>query len=290
MKKNRSSRIKNMKTCVSSYSFSKYMKETGCDLIAVATKAKELGFDAIEFTELPGDDKIALAKKLRAHCDEIGLPIAAHSLGADFINHDTEAEIKRVCEAIDVAAILGAGSVRHDVCYALKADHLYSYREAIKEMAPAIRRITEYGASKGIRTTTENHGYIFQDPERVEALILAVGHENYGWLCDIGNFLCADCDVVRAVSTAAPYTYHVHVKDFLMKSGAFDKPEGFFDTRGGNYLRGTILGHGEVPVATAIKALKRAGYDGYVSLEFEGMEENIPALEAGLSFLKKVIA
>jgi sugar phosphate isomerase/epimerase len=75
-----------------------------------------------------------------------------------------------------------------------------------------------------------------------------------------------------------------------MKSGAFDKPEGFFDTRGGNYLRGTILGHGEVPVATAIKALKRAGYDGYVSLEFEGMEENIPALEAGLSFLKKVIA
>ena len=31
-----------MKTCVSSYSFSKYMKETGCDLIAVATKAKQI--------------------------------------------------------------------------------------------------------------------------------------------------------------------------------------------------------------------------------------------------------
>ena len=279
-----------MKIAVSSYSYQQKIKTgemTQRDAIRVA---KEMGFDAIEFTELPGDDKIALAKKLRAHCDEIGLPIAAHSLGADFINRDTEAEIKRVCEAIDVAAILGAGSVRHDVCYALKKEHLYSYREAIKEMAPAIRRITEYGASKGIRTTTENHGYIFQDPERVEALILAVGHENYGWLCDIGNFLCADCDVVRAVSTAAPYTYHVHVKDFLMKSGACDKPEGFFDTRGGNYLRGTILGHGEVPVATAIKALKRAGYDGYVSLEFEGMEENIPALEAGLAFLKKVIA
>ena len=48
-----------MKTCVSSYSFLKYMKETGCDLFAVADKAKELGFDAIEFTELPGDDKRA---------------------------------------------------------------------------------------------------------------------------------------------------------------------------------------------------------------------------------------
>ena len=279
-----------MKTCVSSYSFSQYMKNTGADLFAVADKAKELGFDAIEFTELPGDDKIALAKKLRAHCDAIGLPIAAHSLGADFINRDLEAEIKHVCEAVDVAAALGAKVIRHDVCYALKNEHLYSYRDAIKDMAPTIRRITEYAETKGVRTTTENHGYIFQDPERVEELILAVGHNNYGWLCDVGNFLCADCDVVRAVSTAAPYTYHVHVKDFLVKSGEKDKPEGFFDTRGGNYLRGTVLGHGEVPVATAIKALKRAGYDGYVSLEFEGMEENIPALQAGIAYLKKIIA
>lgn len=279
-----------MKTCVSSYSFSQYMKNTGADLFAVADKAKELGFDAIEFTELPGDDKIGLAKKLREHCDTIGLPIAAHSLGADFINRDLEAEIKHVCEAVDVAAELGAKVIRHDVCYALKNEHLYSYRDAIKEMAPAIRRITEYAEKKGVRTTTENHGYIFQDPERVEELILAVGHNNYGWLCDIGNFLCADCDVVRAVSIAAPYAYHVHVKDFLMKSGEKDKPEGFFDTRGGNYLRGTVLGHGEVPVATAIKALKRAGYDGYVSLEFEGMEENIPALQVGIAYLKKIIA
>lgn len=278
-----------MKTCVSSYSFSKYMKDTGADLFAVADKAKALGFDAIEFTELPGEDKLALANKLKAHCDAIGLPIAAHSLGADFINRDTEEEIARVCAAVDVAAALGASVLRHDVCYALRPTHLYSYREAIGDMAPAIRRITEYAAKKGVRTATENHGYIFQDPERVEALILAVGHENYGWLCDIGNFLCADCDIVRAVSCAAPYTFHVHVKDFLVKSGERAKPEGFFETRGGNYLRGTVLGHGEVPIVTAIGALKRAGYDGYVSLEFEGMEENIPALEAGLSFLKRVI-
>ncbi len=279
-----------MKTCVSSYSFSKFMKQNGCDLFAVADKAKDMGFEGIEFIELDGEDKLALARALRAHCEEIGLPIVAYALGADFINRDREAEIRRLCDAVDVAAELGATVLRHDVCYALRKDHLYSYRDAIREMAPAIRRITEYAEKKGIRTTTENHGYIFQDPERVEELILAVGHKNYGWLCDIGNFLCADCDVVRAVSTAAPYTFHVHVKDFLVKSGAFDKPYGFFETRGGNYLRGTALGHGEVPIASAIKALKRAGYDGFVSLEFEGMEENIPALEAGITFLKKVIS
>ncbi len=279
-----------MKTCVSSYSFSKFMKQTGCDLFTVADKAKELGFEGIEFIELDGEDKLALAKALRAHCEKIGLPIVAYTLGADFINRDKEAEIERLCAAVDIAAALGASVLRHDVCYSLPKEHLYSYRDAIREMAPAIRRITEYAETKGIRTTTENHGYIFQDPERVEELILAVGHKNYGWLCDIGNFLCADCDIVRAVSTAAPYAFHVHVKDFLVKSGANDKPQGFFESRGGNYLRGTVLGHGEVPVATAINALKRAGYDGFVSLEFEGMEENIPALEAGFSFLQKVIS
>jgi NADP-dependent 3-hydroxy acid dehydrogenase YdfG len=157
------------------------------------------------------------------------------------------------------------------------------YHEANKMEQPV-----EYAAAKGVRTTTENHGYIFQDPERVEELILAVGHENYGWLCDIGNFLCADCDIVRAVSCAAPYTYHVHVKDFLVKSGLFDKPEGFFETRGGNYLRGTVVGHGVVPVDACMAILKDAGYAGTLSLEFEGMEQNIPAIQAGYAYLRAV--
>ena len=40
---------------------------------------------------------------------------------------------------------------------------------------------------------------------------------NYGWLVDMGNFLCADDLPVHAVPIAAPYAFHVHVKDFLYK-------------------------------------------------------------------------
>jgi sugar phosphate isomerase/epimerase len=77
------------------------------------------------------------------------------------------------------------------------------------------------------------------------------------------------------------------VKDFLIKSGERAKPEGFFETRGGNYLRGTVLGHGEVPIETALKALKRAGYDGYVSLEFEGVEDNLRGIALGYENIKR---
>jgi sugar phosphate isomerase/epimerase len=37
-------------------------------------------------------------------------------------------------------------------------------------------------------------------------------------------------------------------------------------------------------------ALKRAGYDGYVAIEFEGMEDCLLALEAGCENLKRYIA
>ena len=284
-----------MKIGVSSYSFAKYMKSTGCDYVKICDIAKEMGFDAIEFTDL--DPAIMgvttveeCAKLIREHCDSIGLPIVSYTVGADFIGRDAEAEVERLCRCVDVAVILGAPTMRHDVCYALPKRHLYDWRAAVADMTPYIRRVTEYAKTRGVKTCTENHGFIFQSPERVEALIQSVASENYGWLCDVGNFMCADEDVIRAVSIAAPYAFHAHVKDFLLKTRAEGGcPKGFFETRGGNFLRGTIVGHGVVPVANAVRILEKAGYDGYLSIEFEGAEENIFALEAGLDYLKKIV-
>lgn len=278
-----------MKIGVSSYSFKKYVSATGASLFDLCDRAKEIGFDGIEFTDLKADDPVALAAKLREHCEKIGLEITAYTIGANFLCEDREAEVARLCREVDVCAALGATLMRHDVCYSLPKQHLYSWRDAAEEMAPLIRRVTEYAAAKGIRTCTENHGYIFQDPARVEELIRTVDRENYGWLCDMGNFLCADVEPAKAVTVAAPYTIHAHAKDFLWKSGDGECPEGFFKTNERNYLRGTIIGHGVVPVKRCISILKNAGYDGYLSLEFEGMEENLTAIRAGYAALRRAI-
>ena len=282
-----------MKFGVTTYSYSKILKQE-CDYIKICDITKEMGFDGIEFVPLqnfdPNIDPIKAAREIREHCEKIGLEIASYTVGVDLAGEKGEAELEKLLGYIDVAAELGAPTLRHDVCYSLPKKHLSNYRDAIKVLVPRIRKATEYARSKGIRTCTENHGYIFQAPERVEELILAVGSDNYGWLCDIGNFLCVDADPKHAVSIAAPYAFHVHAKDFLYKSGATGIcPPGFFTNACGNYLRGTVIGHGVVPVRECVAILKRAGYDGWLSVEFEGMEENIPALVAGIDFLKKIV-
>ncbi|MBQ7337222.1 MAG: sugar phosphate isomerase/epimerase [Clostridia bacterium] len=276
-----------MKIGVSSYSFNKYRRESGCSYADICRIAKEIGFDAIEFIGLDAKDPIAEAKNIRAVCAELGLEISAYTIGADLMKDDFDATRAQLHRDLAIAKALGAPLMRHDVCYSLPEGK--SWQDAVAVMAPRIREITEYAESMGIRTCSENHGYIFQDSERVKALIDAVDHPNYRWLVDLGNFLCADEDPLSAVKVAAPYAIHVHAKDFLYKlRGDCVPPTGFFGTRGGNYLRGTIVGHGVVPVDACMAILKAQGYSGTLSLEFEGMEDNLPALKAGYAYLRAV--
>lgn len=276
-----------MKIGVSSYSFSKYMNQTKADYFTICDLAKKMGYDVIEFIDLslevqPAESLTKLAKAIHRHCEEIALPIAAYTVSADFLRPN---EVQTVMEKVDIAETLGAKVLRHDASWSLPEG--MDWRQLIDQIAPDIRRVTEYAAQKGIRTCTENHGYVLQDAERVETLIRTVNHPNYGWLVDMGNFLCADDLPVHAVPIAAPYAFHVHVKDFLYKPADAENPgQGWFPSRNGSYLRGTVAGHGVVPIRRCLEILKKAGYDGVVSYEFEGMEENLPALEAALAFLR----
>lgn len=285
-----------MKVCVSSYSFNGLLVRGEMSQMDTIKKAKELGFDGIEFAGIsPHDSSSAedYAKKLRDEADACGLPIVSYVFGADLINgtggRTPEQEVDNVKRNIDIGEILGVKIIRHDVLYSLGA--YKSFDALLPVLAQRVSEISEYAKSKGIKTSVENHGFICQDPDRCQRLFNAVKSDNFGLLCDMGNFLCVDADPAASVSTVAPYAVFAHAKDFHFKSGKEDAPgEGYMTTRGGNYIKGTIIGHGVVPVKQCLGILKRAGYDGFVSLEFEGMEENISALKIGLANLRRFIA
>jgi sugar phosphate isomerase/epimerase len=282
-----------MKIGISAYSFSKLIKGGGFTLFDAIGRAKEIGYEAIEFIGLeppPGKDLPGFAGELRNACDKAGLSVTCYAVSADFLNGsggDSRAEAERIKGAVDTAGILGAPCLRHDATWGIGGTKYRTYREAIHFIAPAIRDVAEYAARSGIRTMTENHGYLLQDARRMEELVLAVDHPNYGLLVDIGNFMCADEPSLGALPVVMPYAFHVHAKDFLWKNGAEGRPDdSWFPTRGGNYLRGTILGHGVVPLAQCLAFIKGSGYAGNISLEFEGAEEPLDAVRRGFEFLK----
>ncbi len=285
-----------MKLGVSNYSFGKYMRETGCSMEEICDLTKKIGFDCIDFTQdsVKGyDDPVARAKELRAYCDSIDLPIGAYTMGANLTGGEwteqTQKEwIQTLKSHVDIAEAFGVTVMRHDIGFSLPDGK--TWEDSIPHVAPIIREVTLYAKEKGVRTCSENHGMIFQEPERMEAFFKAVNDSNYGWLVDIGNFYCADVDPLYAIDRAIPYVMHVHVKDFLyFKKGEKEiLPEGLFFNRFGNGLRGTILGHGVVPVIEAIRKLRECGYEDEITLEFEGAEDCLPAVEASFKYMKKI--
>ncbi len=272
------------------------MRKNGKNQKDIISLAADMGFEAIEFTDLSAPEGMTeadFACAIREESEKCGIPVVNYTIGADFLNcADIEAEIDRVCKKADIAKILGAGGMRHDATggYRDERKHYTSFDTALPILIKGCKGVTEYAKTIGVETMVENHGQFCQESTRVERLMGGVNDANFGWLVDIGNFLCADDEPAKAVGIAAPFAKHVHVKDFHVKSGSeFDPGRGFFTTRNGTYLRGAILGQGNVPVYQCLKTIKRSGYDGYVSIEFEGIEDNIPALETGLENLKKII-
>lgn len=283
-----------MHIAVSSYSFTKLMNCGKMTQIDCIRKAREMGFDAVELVDViphDGSSKEAYAHRLASELKETGMELSNFTFSADFLHGceaDTQKEIDRVKSMVDLAHVLGARSIRHDAT--VSAGKYRTFELALPVLADACRQVTTYAQQLGIRTMVENHGTFCQDSDRVEALVSAVNHPNFGLLVDMGNFLCVDESPEKAVSRVAPLAFYVHAKDFFFTPAEGANPgEGAFLTRGGNYLRGTIIGHGCVPVRQCLKILKLAGYTGAVAIEFEGMEEPIEAIRIGLANLRRYI-
>lgn len=285
-----------MKFSVSIYSFHKYAKQGKRAIFSAIDFAALLGFDGIDFVDagLEYDEYLTYAREVGEYCRSKGLTPACFCSAADFLNGsngDLDAEIERVCRQVDKAAAYGVGVMRHDVVgFMNNFRGIGSYENLIPRLAKGCLAVTQYAEQKGVRTCTENHGFLSQDSSRVEALIENVKHPNFGMLVDIGNFMCADEDPAVAVGRCAQYAFHAHVKDFYWRAGNLDQPgEGWFKTRAGNYLKGSIVGHGVVPIKQCLDTLKRNSFDGFVGLEFEGMEDPLTGIRVGMDNLKRLI-
>jgi sugar phosphate isomerase/epimerase len=284
-----------MKLAVSSYSLAGWRRNLNKTLEQTIDWIGSAGVEGIEFAGL--DEKAAAnpvkrAKALRRRAEKARLAVPSYCVGAELlVDPAKQAQVvAQLKQHVDVAAALGAPSMRHDVTRGFNKDTgltgPQTFKAALKVVVPAIRQVADYAATKGVRTSLENHGFYLQDPVRVQQLLDAVDHENFGLTIDMGNFLCVNADPVAAVKRLARYAQMAHAKDFHVREKKAMPPSGWFATPTAIALRGAIVGHGVIDIPAQLQLLKKARYTGWLSLEFEGMEDPLRAVTLGLEYLK----
>jgi len=283
-----------MKLGVSTYSLVDKIVSRQMSVLDVIEWIAKQGGEHVEIVPAGYDleNNEALADAIRQKAAEFKLDISNYAITANFVAGDEracEAEIARVLKHVDIADRLGAKLMRHDAAFR-PADELTEshFIKDLDRIADACRRIADYAARYGITTSVENHGHYIQASERVERLIRRVGRPNFRTTLDIANFMCVDEDPIGACRRNAPYASMVHAKDFYVRSSDFDSGEGWGQSVNGTYLRGAIFGNGDINVREILRILKHSGYDGYLSLEFEGMEDSLTGTRVGLDNLKRI--
>ena len=285
-----------MKIGLSSYSLHQAMSSGEMTILDTIQWVADQGADHIEIVpigfNLENNDQ--LVKEIREKAENVGIEISHYLIGGNFIIEDKEAfqqEIERVKKHVDIANALGVKLMRHDVAWRAKEDaSIVQFEKDLPKLVDACQQIADYASQYEITMSIENHGFYVQASDRVQRLIHEVDRSNFKTTVDIGNFLCVDEDPVSAVKKNIAFASMVHFKDFYIRPSYEDPGEGWFQTTAGNYLRGAIVGQGDINIREIVRVIKNSGYNGYVSIEFEGMEECKRGSKIALANVRRLLS
>lgn len=280
-----------MKLGISSYSLHGVLASGEMTIQDAIKYIASLGGDHIEIVPISFDltKNPELIDVIRNQAQESGIEISNYAIGANFsglTDEEFQLEIERVKHEVDIANKLGVKKMRHDVASS-KDLSITKFNSELPKLVEACRAVADHAAQYGITTSVENHGYFIQHSDRVKALVVAVDRPNFRTTLDVGNFLCADENPVVAVGNNISLASMVHVKDFYTRPAALAPGEGWFPSSGGNWLRGAIVGHGDIAMREVLQKVKASGYDGYISIEFEGMENCVVGARLGFEYVKR---
>jgi len=267
-----------------------WLCEQGAEVIEIVP----FGIDLLE-------DK-NLASRMKATADKYNVPIDNYSLNADFLmktDIELSTEIDRIKSHIDAAKALGISTFRSD-CTGYRRPIEYNTIETFLEELPVITNtydiLVKYADSLGIKLLLENHGFHANGVERVQLILKNVKSNNFGHQLDVGNYICMDDKPEIAVKKMLPYADVLHMKDFYIRQSdpgdatQFDCSGSWFRSVGGQYLRGSIFGQGDLDTMDIIRNVKISGFDGNIYIEYEGMEDCYYGAKVSLNNLKRIYA
>jgi sugar phosphate isomerase/epimerase len=217
-----------------------------------------------EFAELPGwlnSNGIALSGYIVGN--NFGLVV-----GTDKVRE----EIDKVKLAIEEADQLGARVLR---VFAGGREGL-RWEEGSNLICDCLAECAEYGREKNVVLALEDHGGLAATSGQVLFYIKKINSPFLRATVDIGNFWSSGGEEpAKGVKNTAPYAAMVHVKDLKKVESK---------------LEAVPVGEGEIDFKECFKILKDAGYDGYLSLEYEAKEDAKTGIEKSIKHIKKCLS
>lgn len=293
---------RNITLGVSSYSFQQRMATREMDIFDVIDWVAASDAEHLELAVLSDDPESPIPNvawdpagvdRVRDAAKASGVALSNLAMHAEFWAPEP-VEVTRAVEHVEryveLATRLGITRLRHDVVAhpGLEGDDTPLFEQALPGIVEGSKRVARFAAERSVTTSLENHGYFVQSSDRIRRILHAVDEPNFMTTLDVGNFVCVDEDSAVAAHHNLPYAMIVHFKDFYIRDDA--QGDGWFRSRGGKYLRGAIVGNGDLPLRSIAKSIVASDYEGFASIEFEGEEDCLLGIERGLANARRLLA
>lgn len=257
-----------MKVSLSMYSLHTKVKQENLSITGFLDFASRLWITGVELLDIYWHDQKQEMNHVQTALEKNGLHVAAYDVTNNFVRLKQEErihEINKVIDGINIAKQLGTNIVRvfcgnnHD---AINVDEAQTF------IVESLKQCAEVAERENIYLAIENHGLLAGRSEQVLEIIHCVNSSSVVAAFDTGNFLLVHEQPQAALETLKSQIKHVHFKDFRKKRAG--ECSRIFHSTKGEELVGVIPGDGLVDLKAIIKQLKTIGYDGWLSIEYEG--------------------
>ena len=271
-----------------------------CPLKEALQKASKLGLAGVQIYATHGEFEPSLLKNktaLDGYLDlfkSLGLVVSA--LCGDMGGHgferqkDNTERIEKTRAIIDLASACGAGVVTTHIGVIPEDEKSPQFNV----MVTALDTLGLYGKKQGVTLAIET------GPEKPETLkkFLAQTHGGVGINLDPANFvMVTGVDPAQAVGILGAHIVHTHVKDGIMKQQTdparvynFFAEGGIGDFRMADYFSETPVGEGMVNFDSYLGALKKSGYNGFLTIEREAGPDPEKDISAAAAFIREKLA
>ena len=277
-----------MKTAVSMWSFVGDFQEGKIDAEGFVRKAKELGAEGVELLDFFWKDRNAEIGAVKSALKELGMPVCTWAVGNNFVSTDPadrEASLRTIQGGVEEAVNLNSRVVR---VFSGSLMEGISFEDALGWIVEGLSAGAAYAIAQGVVLGLENHGALAGRSDQVKTILGRVASPALGANIDTGNFLLVNQAPHEAVADLARFTVSVHLKDF--KAVPDDYKGTTYMAFDGTRYAGTVIGEGDVDLRACLQSLKDAGYQGYLSIEYEGEEDAAQSVAQSIENTRRILS